>query len=135
MNPQLIWSYSFCYRLALIIGLITIWLPLTNPIKAQTPAQCDTVYAVYDQGVYNSQFFTYHLTKHTLDPLGQLHLAYDIEGLSVHSQTHVLYATSGQFNALLYTVDGETGALSLVGDIGFDNVVALAFHPDGSLWG
>ena len=135
MNPQLIWSYSFCYRLALIIGLITIWLPLTNPIKAQTPAQCDTVYAVYDQGVYNSQFFTYHLTKHTLDPLGQLHLAYDIEGLSVHPQTHVLYATSGQFNALLYTVDGKTGALSLVGDIGFDNVVALAFHPDGSLWG
>ena len=49
--------------------------------------------------------------------------------------TQILYACSGQAEAQLYTVDALSGALSLVGDIGFDNVKRLAFHPSGQLWG
>ncbi len=32
-------------------------------------------------------------------------------------------------------MDAQTGDLSVIGNIGFDKVVALAFRPDGSLWG
>ncbi|RKZ90335.1 MAG: hypothetical protein DRR19_10400 [Candidatus Parabeggiatoa sp. nov. 1] len=102
---------------------------------AQTPAQCDTVYAIHDQGTNNSQFFTYHLTQDSLELLGELLKAADIEGLSVHPNTRQLYASSGKANAQLYNVDGQTGELSLIGEIGYDDVVGLAFHPDGTLWG
>jgi len=35
----------------------------------------------------------------------------------------------------LYTVDAKSGELSVIGNIGFDDVVGLSFHPNGSLWG
>ena len=96
--------------------------------------QCDTVYAVHDAGIDDSQFFSYNLPTNTLKALGELHQAYDIEGLAVQPTTHILYASSGTPEATLYTVDAQNGELSVVGAIGFDEVVSLAFHPDGSLW-
>lgn len=123
------------YLLQWTVGLVFVASPLVKA-QAPAPAQCSTVYAVHDKNVEDSQFFAYHLTQYTLQPLGPLHASYDIEGLSLHPLTNILYGSSGQPNAQLYTVDGITGQLSVIGEIGFDNVVALAFHPtDYSLWG
>lgn len=96
---------------------------------AQTPATCNTIYAVHDEAVQDSQFFTYQLTQQTFQALGLLHQGYDIEALAVHPQTHLLYATSGQQNSILYNVDGLTGELTPIGNTGFDHVIGLAFHP------
>jgi len=54
----------------------------------------------------------------------------DFEGLSVHPRTQILYATEGQPQSRLYTVDGETGDIALIGNLNADNAVALAFHPE-----
>ena len=105
------------------------------PIKAEIPAQCNTVYAIHDADRTDSQLLTYSLLQHQLNTLGPLHFGSDLEGLALHPFTYILYATSGQLQAHLYTLNGLTGELTLVGPLGFDNVVALAFHPDGSLWG
>ncbi|EDN68259.1 secreted protein [Beggiatoa sp. PS] len=113
---------------------LIFWL-VNGPLNAQTPAKCQTVYAVHDQAVRDTQFFSYHLTQQTLKPLGALQKRIDIEGLSVHPKTYQLYATSGQTQSKLYTVDAQTGELSTIGEIGFDDVVGLAFHADGTLWG
>jgi len=118
------------------IFIILLWLLYGLQVQASIPAQCDTVYAVHDKNVANSQFFTYQLQKNQLQPLGELLDATDIEGLAVHPNTHQLYASNGQLNAQLYHVDGQTGELNLLGDIGYDNVVGLAFHPiENTLWG
>jgi uncharacterized protein YdaL len=95
---------------------------LSSGAYAQTPAQCDIVYAVHDQGVQDSQIFTYNLTGDHFNSLGPLHVDSDLEGLDVHPHTRILYACSGQHEAQLYTIDALSGTLSLVGDIGFDNV-------------
>jgi hypothetical protein len=123
------------------IGWLAIaWLFSISPwalaqIDSPAPALCETVYAVHDEGSKDSQFFRYQLKTDTLAPLGPLHKRQDIESLSVDPFTHILYATSGQPNSVLYTVDADTGEISGVGEIGFDDVVGLAFHPEGSLWG
>jgi hypothetical protein len=111
------------------------WLLATPLVYAQSPARCDTVYAVHDENARHSQFFTYDINQAVFEPLGELHRGKDIEALVGHPETHLLYATSGKKRAELFNVDGETGELSLIGDIGFDNVVGLAFHPDNTLWG
>ncbi len=119
-------------------AMIACWLFSTCVVaqpSVATPAHCDTVYAVHDEGTQDSQFFSYQLQTDTLAPLGPLHKRKDIEGLSVNPLTQGLYATSGKPNSILYIVDADTGEMSVVGDIGFDDVIGLAFHPDGSLWG
>jgi len=119
------------------IGWLAIsWLFSISPgalaqIDTSAPALCDTVYAVHDEGSKDSQFFRYQLKTNTLAPLGPLHKRQDIEGLSVNPLTNILYATSGQPNSVLYTVDADTGDISVVGEVGFDDVVGLAFHPEG----
>jgi hypothetical protein len=66
-------------------GLTTMWLMLITPwALAQAPAECDTVYAVHDQGVHDSQFFTYDLNDNTLESLGQLYQGADFEAASIH---------------------------------------------------
>jgi RHS repeat-associated protein len=119
-------------------AMLALWL-FGSSVAAQppvaTPTHCETVYAVHDEGTQHSQFFSYQLQSSTLTPLGPLHKRKDIEGLSVNPLTQVLYATSGKPNSILYVVDADTGEMSVVGDIGFDDIVGLAFHPDGSLWG
>ncbi len=101
--------------------------------QAQAPAQCNTVYAVHDEGVSETQFFTYDLKEGLFNSLGDKLEAYDIEALDSHPQTRSLFAASGKKEAQLFQVDGDTGEPKLIGDIGFDNVVGLAFHFDGRL--
>jgi hypothetical protein len=134
---ELIWlrfkPLSWRQSISLKFALIMLYL-LGTGAYAQTPAQCDTVYAVHDKGIQDSQIFSYHLDENRFQSLGSLHTGFDLEGFEVHPSTHVLYASSGQLDAKLYTVDAVSGALEKVGDIGFDNVKSLAFHPLGQLW-
>lgn len=129
LRPKVLSGQSISLKFALIV-----LYSLGTGAYAQTPAQCETVYAVHDKGVQDSQLFTYTLDEESFQSLGALHTGFDLEGLDVHPETHILYASSGQRDAKLYTVDAVSGALEKVGDLGFDNVKSLAFHPLGQLW-
>lgn len=98
--------------------------------------QC-VLYGVQDEGLNDSQFFT-------LDPLSgetqslQLHPAADIEALAMDPSTDDLYAASGndsQTPGVLYKVDKADGALSEIGDTGFNEINSIAFDNVGNLWG
>ncbi|MDY7080271.1 MAG: S8 family serine peptidase, partial [Chloroflexota bacterium] len=102
------------------------------------------IYAVHDEGVHDSQFFTLEFDTFAAKALGPMHQGADIEGLAFHPKTHQLFASSGQddqADSELYLVDPETGKLILVDVIrdaqenAFREVSALAFRPDGTLWG
>ncbi|MEK7325430.1 MAG: Ig-like domain-containing protein, partial [Chloroflexota bacterium] len=80
------------------------------------------------------QFFTVDRNTHEVNTLGPLQTGYDIEGIDLHPTTGALYATS-ENGGRLYTVDKETGLLTLVGPTGFNGVPGLSFKPDGTLWG
>jgi len=116
------------------IAMVSASLCLSGIAYAQTPAQCDNIYAVHDKSVQDSRIFSYNLNDGSFNPLGPLYIGSDLEGLDVHPQTNILYTSSGQFNSQLYTIDALSGALSIVGNIGFDNVKGLAFDPFGQLW-
>ncbi len=126
------------YACLLQMRVEEMWKPLnfkTFTVTGALSSECSTVYAIHDQGVANSQLFTYTLNSGIVEPLGPLYLGRDLEGLDIHPHTHQLYASSGKKRARLYHVDGDQGNLNLIGDIGFQHVHALSFHPDGSLWG
>ena len=114
------------------------WKPLdfkSFTVTGTLSSECNTVYAIHDQNVSDTQLFTYALDSGVIQPLGPLYPGYDLEGLDIHPYTHQLYASSGKKRSRLYHVDGDRGDLNLIGDIGFKHVNALSFHPDGSLWG
>ena len=73
-------------RPILWIGWLAIaWLFSISPgalaqIDVPTPAQCETVYAVHDEGAKDSQFFRYQLKTNTFAPLGPLHKHQNLEG-------------------------------------------------------
>jgi hypothetical protein len=109
------------------------------PFQA-APASCQ-LYAVHDEGLNQSQFFTVDLTNHQVNPLGTPYPGYDIEGLAIHPQTDQIYASSGnrvapyRAKGHLYLVDGQTGQLFAIGSTGFEEVDSLAFDDTGTLWG
>ncbi len=129
--PRTLNPISLIGRVALC-GLFVTSTWVDAQIVSPAPAQCETVYAVHNDGNH-SQVLAHDLNRGTLESLA-LPQAIDIQGLSRHPDSEGLYATTGN-DAQLYTVDGETGELAWVGDIGFDDVVGLDFHQDGSLWG
>ena len=104
------------------------------------PASCQ-LYAVHDEGLNQSQFFTVDLTNYQVKSLGAAYPGYDIEGLAIHPQTDQIYASSGnrvgpyQAKGHLYLVDGQTGQLFAIGNTGFEEVDSLAFDDSGTLWG
>jgi hypothetical protein len=93
-------------------------------------------YAVYDKGNNESQFFTVDPATGATEALGPLYRNADIEGMDKHPVTNVVYVTGKgpRDDKALYTLDIHTGALTLIGGTGFQDVDALAFHPDGALW-
>jgi uncharacterized repeat protein (TIGR01451 family) len=105
------------------------------------PAACSPlVYGVNDEAGNNSQFFTLDPNWRVVSALGPVHEDFDIEALDLDPATNELYATAGNRNEFgqggyLFTVDKLTGALAVVGPSGFGSIEALAFHPDGTLWG
>jgi len=106
-------------------------------IVPEEPATCQ-IYAVHDKGLNNSQFFTVLPEPLEVNALGTIHPGYDIEALDAHPDTDTLYAGAGDDTdnpGYLYTVNPQTGALTEIGDTGFDEIEALTFHPNGELWG
>lgn len=115
-----------------------------EPVDNPTPATCQ-LYGVQDNGLNNSEFFTFQQTGET-NTFGN-QLGYDIESLAIHPVQHWLYGTSSsdvdadKDQGYLYRIDAITGELYPVGDIknetmDFDDVDSLSFnHADNTFWG
>jgi subtilisin family serine protease len=125
--------------------------PAPMPTPTPAPASCQ-LYAVNDQGLNNSQFFTISLDDFSISKLGPLYKGCDIEAFAICPKNNMLYAASGDDVAdnpdpacrdhegngrkgHLYLVDGETGELVSIGDTGFNEIEGLAFSADcNTLW-
>jgi len=127
-------TYTNFYKAAVVVFCLLTFGLVSSIGYAQALAQCDVVYAVHDKEIQDSQLFAYHLKQSRFAPIGALQVGFDLEGLDLHPEKRVLYASSGTPNAMLYSVNATSGDLTAVGDIGFDNVTSLAFHPTGELW-
>lgn len=114
-------------------------------ILAKDNSMC-RIYAVHDENLADSQFFTidYQLVTDNIAPLGPLHSNEDLEGLAVDPLSGGFYASSSGSeteNSKLYAVDNTTGEIYLINEIrdeigtGFVGVSSLAFRADGTLWG
>ncbi len=112
--------------------------PTETPTWIPTPIPC-LIYAVHDESLNDSQFFTIDPYTHLVTALGPLHMDQDIEGLDIHPVTDQLYATAGsdgEYDGYLFAVDSMTGALTPLGYTGFSEIVALTFRSvDNTLWG
>ncbi len=103
------------------------------------PASCQ-LYGVHDGKLNNTQFFTVTLNDHQVSELGPMYKGHDIEALAIHPETNMMYAASGDnvsadnLKGHFYQVDGQTGQLIVIGSTGFDEIEALAFSADGTLW-
>jgi len=103
-----------------------------------SPAACQLLYGVHDEGLNNSQFFTVSPETFEVKALGKMYKAHDIEALDIHPQTDELFAASGKDTdkpAHLYKVDKDSGELTDIGITGLKEIDGLSFHPDGTLWG
>ncbi|EDN68771.1 Protein of unknown function DUF1568 [Beggiatoa sp. PS] len=117
-----------------LIFLLFLWLMggflPANALPA--PAQCDTVYLVHDKSAQHSQLLTYRFSQDTLEPLGDLLKATDIEGLAIDPDTYQLYAS---VDHQLYQVDGQTGEPSLSRYIELNPIRAnIVEHPAEYPW-
>ena len=123
--------------MAYLLGVVCFALAL--PAAAQAPATC-LIYAVQDWGVGDSQLFTIDAFTDTITILGPLLPLpdHDLEGLDIHPDTDLIYVSAGSNSNIdgnFYIVDAQTGALTLVGNTGFSEVVALSFRStDATLW-
>jgi hypothetical protein len=121
-----------------------------EPIKFYVgiaPPAC-IVYAVHDAGINDTQLIRINLSgglDGDMKPLGPLHQGYDIEGLALNPfDSNLLYGTAGE-NAkvdgqrrggYLYTINRQTGEVSVIGPTGFNKVSGLGLNPkDNTLWG
>ena len=108
-----------------------------NYAPPSSPSPCQ-LYAVQDNGLNDSQFFTINPNTLEVKALGKYYLAHDIEALDAHPDTDVLYAASGDDTerpGYLYKVNAKTGELIKIGSTGFAEIEGLSFHTDGTLWG
>jgi hypothetical protein len=97
-------------------------------------------YALHDQGLNDyTQCLGLDMLNGSVTPIGAPIQGMDLEGLEV-DHAGIMYATSGNDNQFgmdghLFTIDGLTGDLAIVGPTGYDDVVSLATHPiTGDLW-
>jgi hypothetical protein len=106
-------------------------------LKSSDPTAC-LLYGVHDDEKI-TQFFIINSGSSAVYPRSQLndnHL--DIEALAVHPLTNQLYAASGsnaEKKGFIYEVRSGAQKVLDVGETGFEQVNALAFHPRGTLWG
>jgi hypothetical protein len=117
---------------------------LSKPVAAD----CQ-MYVIHDEEIRDSQILIIDPTQKqqkTATPLGPLYRGLDIEGMAIEPTIRILYAVSGigavpsrrhfanPFDGYLYWVHPQTGDLIAIGHTGFQEITALAFHPDGTLW-
>lgn len=99
------------------------------------------IYALQDEALNDSQLLTLNPKNYfELSLLGPQHLGHDLEGLAIHPQTQEIYVSSGDDAesphepGFVYTVNSD-GHLTHCGSTGFNEVSAISFQPDGTLWG
>jgi len=131
------------------------WLDKLEPDWATTQTRgCPLIYGVHDGGLNDSQFFRID-DDFEVKALGSTYYGYDIEGLDMHPETGVIYATSGDDSEIIstddsdddveveedfesgtiYTFDKYENTLTYICRTGLGNLSAIAFHPrDNSLW-
>jgi len=99
------------------------------------------IYGVNDAGLNNSQLFAIDADDDfAVSALGETQEGADIEGLAINSDGDV-FASSGDDTATghdsghLFQVNTETGAMTAIGSTGFNEVSAISFSSDDTLWG
>lgn len=109
----------------------------TFPPRGLIAKSSDSACLVY--GVHNNdketQFFIININTGSLEVhvRSRLEKNYKIKALDIDLSNNQLYAASEVGN--LYQVRNGAQVLTEVGELGFRNVEALSFHPDGVLWG
>ncbi len=102
------------------------------------PCETSLIYGVEDQSYADSQLFVLDTETGEESLLGPLYADYDFESIEVDDASGaliVIAAGGGSHDGELYEVDKDTGALTLISTTtSGPEIVATAFHPDGSLW-
>lgn len=102
------------------------------------PCETSLIYGIEDQGYADSQLFTLDTETGSETLLGPVHADHDLESIEVDDASGaliVIAAGGGSHDGELFEVDKDTGALTLISTTTSGReIVAAAFHPDGSLW-
>lgn len=125
----------------------------TNDINNLLSCTEPKFYALHDEKLNDTQFFTIEPNTRMVEPLGPLHEGHDIEALDRDPARGFLYAASGDDpgckdpnddpktcekhpHGHLYLVDSNTGEVTPIGSTGFGEMSGISFNPkDGTLWG
>jgi hypothetical protein len=108
----------------------------------QPPPTClePMMYGIHDESSADSQIFSLDMWFGLVSPLGPLHHDSDFESMDIHPETGDMYTIAGgdgDIDGQAYKVDKLTGELTFLGEtgiVGSDEIVDMAFHPDGTLW-
>jgi M6 family metalloprotease-like protein len=101
------------------------------------------VYGVNDNGLNNSQFFTIDPMTLAVTSLGPVHEKRNLEALDMNSSGE-LYAVSSVSDSgsddtidpgYLYRVDTDTGEITQIAYIGYEDVDSISFDSYNQLWG
>lgn len=110
----------------------------TFPPQGLMVKSSDSACLVY--GVHNDAKQTQFFIVNVNDGPPEIHVRseflkdnYHIEALDINPLNNQVYAASEE--GKLYEVRNGAQTVLEVGDTGFEKVTALAFHPDGRLWG
>ena len=129
------------------LGLLSLVLLNSSQLWADSlpneAASCH-LYGIHDAQRSHSQLFTLSampiptLVTDT-HPLGQPHYYHDLETLTIHPNSNLLYTAASDNAATvlqgnLFTVSGTTGQAQLVGQLDYP-IESLTFTQDGRLWG
>ncbi len=122
----------------LLLGLVSYQGREVGYAQTVTPAGCYT-YVVTDRSNSSVKFLALDLQNQTVISLPATYSGdTTFESLAVDPITKILYTVAGpgySSPGRLYRVDAVSGNLTLVGNTTYNNVSALSFKPDGSLWG
>jgi hypothetical protein len=106
-----------------------------NSASAAT-AICN-VYGVQDFGTRDTQVIRYNLSTKTVTEVGAEKTGYNMEAIDIHPITNVIYGIprEGPNAKKLVTIDGQTGAVTVIGDTGNEEIASLSFRKqDNTLW-
>ncbi|BAP56696.1 hypothetical protein THII_2399 [Thioploca ingrica] len=108
--------------------------PMGLRVKSSNSESC-LVYGIHDD-TKSTQTFIVNISpgaEINIHPRSRLDKSYHLESLDVSPLNNRLYAASEE--GFLYEIRNGAQVLSEIGETGFNQVKALSFHPDGTLWG